>query len=163
MSQIFKSSLTGPVPPTVATSYVCDTGSAVPAANILNVLGGTGSSTTGSGNTVTINVEYAGMDWTDKAANFNIATQNGYFCTATLTATLPNAPTQGTSCIIYVDTSDPVTVQAQGGDFLQVGSNISVAAGVAVSNTRGAILELVYRTSDLTWHTISSLGSWSIT
>lgn len=58
MSQIFK-----PVEssPSVATSYVTDSGTATPAANILNVLGNDstaydadGISTTGSGNTVTV-------------------------------------------------------------------------------------------------------------
>ncbi len=41
MSQIYKSLAAGPVPPTVATTYVTNVNSpAVPAANILNVLGG---------------------------------------------------------------------------------------------------------------------------
>lgn len=60
MSQIYKNSASGPVPPSVATSYVTDSGTAIPVANILNVLGNdstsdndNGISTTGSGNTVT--------------------------------------------------------------------------------------------------------------
>lgn len=44
----------GSIPATVATEYVTDSGSAVPAANILNVVGGAGISTSGAGNTVTI-------------------------------------------------------------------------------------------------------------
>lgn len=41
MSQIYKNSGSGPTPPEVATSYVTDINSpAVPAANILNVIGG---------------------------------------------------------------------------------------------------------------------------
>ncbi len=40
MSQVYKSLVSGPVPPSVATSYVTDVNSpAVPLANILNVLG----------------------------------------------------------------------------------------------------------------------------
>ncbi len=64
MSQIYKSSASGPVPPTVATTYVTNVNSpAVPAANVLNVLGGQtltdnnlGLQTDGSsgGNTVTV-------------------------------------------------------------------------------------------------------------
>ncbi len=51
----------GPVPPTIATTYQTDSGSATPAANILNVLATDttandvdGISTSGSGNTVTV-------------------------------------------------------------------------------------------------------------
>lgn len=39
MSQIIKNLASGPVPPAVATSYVTDDGTAIPAANILNVNG----------------------------------------------------------------------------------------------------------------------------
>lgn len=41
----------------VPTTFTTDSGSAVPAVNILNVLGGTGVGTTGAGNTVTINAD----------------------------------------------------------------------------------------------------------
>lgn len=61
MSQIIQDTSSGPVPPTVATSYVTDSGTAVPALNILNVPGNTstnnvanGIQTTGSGNTLTV-------------------------------------------------------------------------------------------------------------
>lgn len=64
MSQIYKSAASGPVPPTVPTSFVTDVNSpAIPAANILNEVGGftsnnnaNGIQTDGSsgGNTLTV-------------------------------------------------------------------------------------------------------------
>lgn len=47
------------VPVDVATSYVTDSGTAVPVANILDVFGGSGISTAGSGNVVTITNQLA--------------------------------------------------------------------------------------------------------
>lgn len=51
----------GPLPPSVATSYVTNSGTAVPSANVLNVLSNqsninndNGTTTIGSGNTVTV-------------------------------------------------------------------------------------------------------------
>ena len=61
MSQIFKRVTSGTLPPDVATSYVTDDGTAIPAANTLNVLGddtteynANGLTTEGSGDTVTV-------------------------------------------------------------------------------------------------------------
>ena len=82
-----------------------------------------------------------------------------------LTATLPASGglTIGNSVIFFVDTASVVTIQAGAGESIQIGSAISVPGGIATSNTAGATLELIFKPSDLTWHTISSLGSWTIT
>ena len=143
-----------------------DNGTAVPAANILLVNGGTGTVTSvGASNQIIITVKNDGFAWSEQNGNFNAAVQNGYFCNVLLTATLPASGglVIGNSVIFYVDTASVVTIQAGAGESIQVGQNISVAGGVATSNTRGAILELVYKPSDLTWHTISSLGVWAVT
>lgn len=164
MSQIIKNLASGPVPPSVATSYVTDSGTAVPAANILNVLGGTGTTTSGSGNTITVTVQNDGFTWSEKAISFAASIQNGYFCNAGLTVTLPASGglAIGNSIIIFVDTASPVIIQAGTGEMIQISSTISAAGGTATSNTQGSTVELVYKPSDSTWHSISSLGSWTV-
>jgi len=158
--------VSGAVPPTVATSYVTDNGTAIPALNILNVNGGIGASTSASGNQIVITVKNEGFTWSEQNASFPAAVQNGYFCNNALTATLP--PTAGlvigNTIIIYVDTTQVVTIQANTGQMIQVGNNISAPGGTAKStlNVKGEILELIFKPSDVTWHTQSSMGSWSV-
>lgn len=157
------------VPPSVPTKFTADDGNfAVPALNNLNVFGGVGIDTyipTPGGDTIRIKVDDAGFVWEEKNTDFSIESQHAYFCNATLTASLPStgSSTIGDSVIIYVDTTDIVTIQANTGQFIQISSNISASAGTATSNTQGAILELVFKASDSTWHTISSMGTWNVT
>lgn len=155
----------GPVPPTVATSYLLDDGnSAVPSANILKVLGGSGTFTSiGDPNQIKVNVINDGFAWSEKNADFPAVVQNGYYCNAALTVTLPDTAglVIGNTIIIYVDTMSTVTIQANAGQLLQVGSAISTVGGTTSSNTQGALLELNFKPSDFTWHTISSMGSWT--
>ena len=157
----------GPVPPAVPTQFTTDSGIAVPAANNLNVFGGTGATTSGAGSTITITVKNDGFAWSEQNGDFAASIQNGYFCNVGLTVSLPatGGLVIGNSVIIYVDTTSVVTVQANTGQFIQISENISASGGTAQSiiNFRGQILELVFKPSDSTWHTISSLGSWSVT
>lgn len=165
MSQFFQGTTAGSLPPSVPLQFTTDSGIAVPAANNLNVLGGIGAATSGSGSTITVTVKNEGFTWSEQNLSFAAAVQNGYFCNAALTVTLPATAglVIGNTVIIYVDTPGQVIVQANTGQMIQVGSAISVPGGVADSNTQGAILELIFKPSDSTWHTQSSLGVWSIT
>lgn len=163
MSQIYKNSSGGG---TVPTQFTTDNGIAVPAANNLNVFGGTGTTTSGSGSTITITVKTEGFAWSDKAITFDANIENGYFCTAALTVNLPpnvSFPTPlvtGATVIIYVDTSSAVIIQAAAGQTIEISQNQSSVAGTATSTAQGNIVTLVYRTSDTTWHAVSSAGSF---
>jgi hypothetical protein len=115
MSQIFKPlESSGPIPPIIATSYVTDSGTAVPSANILNVItSGNGITDIGSGNTITFSL-------TSEIINYTAITHNGsnpspytvtltdYYISVdtksvtpgTVTILLPNAPIQYRTFII---------------------------------------------------------------
>jgi hypothetical protein len=162
MSQIIKAVTTGSLPPSVPLQFTTDAGVAVPAANNLNVIGGAGVSTSGSGSTVTVNVINDGFPWTDEVISFAAVAQNGYFCTGVLTATLPASPAQGNTIIIYVDSASVVTVQANAGQTIQLSNTQSSVAGTVSSNTEGSVLQLVFRTADQEWHSIAQEGTWTV-
>lgn len=148
MSQFYvnSSSVNPPPPPSnVATLYIEDTGTATPAENNLNVIGGTGITTAGSGSTITINVKNGGFTWIETSTNLAIPAQTGVFCTAALTITLPPALATGITVIIYADTASTVTIQAASGQMIQFGNQTSISTGSITSTAQGNIVELVYR------------------
>lgn len=102
--------------PSVATTYVTDSGNAVPVANILNVLGGSGIATTGVGNTVTINltqvipsyvnVTNAMSPYAVTATDFMMSCDSS---TGVITIQLPDSPTQYDQFIIKDRTGNAST------------------------------------------------------
>ena len=160
MSQIYKPlSSGGPIPGNIPTKFLLDDGNiAVPLANEIIVHGVGATTSLVSSNEIVITIINEGFLWSEQTSNFN-----AYFCNNGLTATLPatSGLVIGNTIIIYVDTSSPVIIQAGSGQMIQVGSTISGAGGTTTSNTRGSILELIFKPSDLTWHTQSSLGVWN--
>ncbi len=171
MSQFYVGVSAGALPPSVPTTFHTDDGAnVVPLANVLNVAGGTGATTTGNvgTGTVTVNVVTDGMPWLDEAVTFNAAVQTGYFCTGTITANLPATAglLNGATIIIYVDSASVVTIQANTGQTIQIGNSQSTVGGVglatAVSTAEGSTVTLVFRIADSEWHSISDQGTWTL-
>ena len=163
MSQFTKGVTAGDLPPTVPLQFTTENGIAVPAANNINVIGGDGVDTFGSGSTITINVVTDGFPWSDQAVSFAALPQNGYFCTAALTVSLPTASlVSGSTVILYMDTASAVVIQAGAGQQIEISTTSSSVAGTATSTAQGNIVQLVYRTSDTTWHSISSQGTFTL-
>jgi len=161
----------GNLPPSVPTQFTTDDGvHVVPLFNNLNVFGGIGVNTTGDipSGTVTVNVKTDSFKWSEQNGDFVAVAQNGYFCNVALTATLPTtagppALATGSTIIIYVDVNAAnIVVQAQADQRIEVAGVISALGGTATAAVQGSMLGLVFKISDLTFHAVESLGTWTI-
>lgn len=188
----------------VGQTITGDTGGALsPTAGNWNILGSTSAagttpvSTSGSGSTLTANVQISQaiastdatkiglcnfdssqfsvdsngfvtslsssmFSWTDEATSFSASEENGYFVTDTATATLPASPSQGDTISFACDTANVLTIQANTGQFIRIGSSISSSAGTASSNAIGDSVTLVYRSSSATWIATSVIGTFTL-
>ena len=140
---------------TLPIQFTSDSGSAVPAAGNINILGGPGVTTSATGSTVTIN----SVVFTDTTAT-TLLRDTGYFATAAGTYVLPAAPTQGEVVIIVCDTAGAVVVDAPSTHLIRIGSAITSAGGTATSTLIGDSLTLRYRASTTTWFAVSVVGNW---
>lgn len=156
MSQFFQGVIEGNLPPSVATTYQANTGTATPAANILNILGDENITTTGSGNTITISPTdtVSGTGQTVGAVTSDIITfdmgaaAGTYQVEASIAAYEAGTPsgggirafvaarTDGAAATIC-DSSDPIknlelTINAANSEFVVSGNNMILrVTGVA--------------------------------
>ncbi len=102
--------------------------------------------------------------WTDQSGALSAASGANYFITGTSTATLPAAPSQGDTIKFTVDTTQILTVTANTGQVIRLGSSVSSTAGTVVSTARGDAITLVYRSTGTAWIADSGFtGNWTIT
>jgi hypothetical protein len=157
----------GPVPPSVATSYVTNAGTAVPAANVLNVLGAAGTVTSGAGNTITITVSGSGMTWSTISANQTLAVDNGYFCTggAALSLALPAVSAVGDMITVVLDGSTSWTItQPNAATRIRIGNSQTTlgVGGSLASTAQGDTVTLVCETANARWAVTSFVGNITI-
>lgn len=111
---------------------------------------------------VTFTGSLSAMTWSDQGGNFNAAVSNGYFCSSTLTATLPATPGIGNEIDFVVTGTGIVTITANTGQKIKINTFLSSTAGTIQSNTEGSSLVLVYRASDAIWYATDALGTWTV-
>jgi hypothetical protein len=102
--------------------------------------------------------------WSDKATSFAAVSGNGYFITGTATATLPASPSEGNTISFIVDTTNILTIQANTGQIIRIGTAVSASAGTATNNARGDSVTLVFRSSNSAWISLGApQGTWTVT
>jgi len=148
MSQAGIASITKAVP-SIPTSFVTDNGTAVPAGNVLDVNGGPGVTTFGSGNQILIDVVTTGFTWnivTSANNTVQIVKENGYICNgvSNVIFLLPPTPSVGDTFKILRNSAN-FQITQNASQQIRVGSQITTATtGTLTSNNAGDAVEVVY-------------------
>lgn len=124
-----------------------DSGGALsPVANNWNILGLSGSKTSGSGSTLTVK----SPPFSQVGASATSSLNTGEFVTAAVTRTLPaSAGLADGDLFIYVcTTAAALVIQAVGAQKIRIGSLISSAAGSATSTQIGDSIQLRFNATD---------------
>ncbi len=154
--------------PEIPTIFQTDSGVAIPAANTLNVFGGTDIQTAGAGNTITIN--FTGSPVTEwfivtSATNVNpIVESDGYFCggSSLVTFILPVAPSLGDTFAISGYTAlFEITQNALQSIIFGGQQTTAGITGSITSNNIGDHVQIIYIASN-TFKVIDSIGTLTV-
>ncbi len=138
-----------------------DSGGALsPTANNWNILGLSGSKTSGSGSTLTVKSPPFLQIGTTATSSLN----TGEFVTAAVTRTLPASAglADGDLFIFVCTTSGALIIQSVTAQKIRIGTLITAAAGSATSTAIGDSLTLRFNATDGFFYAVSVIGTWLI-
>lgn len=145
----------------LAETITGDSGGALsPTAGNWNILGRSGSKTSGSGSTLTIK----SPPYADAGGSATSTLNSGSFVTGAFTLTLPaSAGLADGDVFEYVATSSSaMIIQAVSAQKIRIGTLISSAAGTATSTSIGDALTLRFRAADGFFYAMSVIGTWLV-
>jgi hypothetical protein len=147
-----------------STTFVENAGSATPAAGILNVLGGSGITTSGSGNTVTITATGLGVTWNRIIASQTLAVENGYFCVSpggALALALPAVSSVGNEITISLDGATSWSITQSAGQSIKIGNTVTTTgvAGSLTSTQQGDTVTMICSVANLRWNVLDVIGN----
>jgi len=136
-----------------------DSGGALsPTAGNWNILGLSGSKTSGSGSTLTVKSPPFSQVGSSATSSLN----TGEFVTAAVTRTLPASVglADGDLFIYSCTTAGALVIQAVGAQKIRIGTLLSSAAGTATSTTIGDSLTLRFDATQGFFMAVSVIGTW---
>ncbi len=158
----------GVIPPEVATEYVTNNGIAVPALNVLNVLGDGTVTTAGSGNTITISISGTGYTWNTITSADNvkqILIENAYITSGVSQCVLilPLTAVVGDSFIV-TGLSSLFQIQQNASQSITLGIQVSTAgvAGSLASTSFADHVQVVCVVANTVFKVIDSIGNLTI-
>lgn len=144
----------------IPTTITGDSGGALsPSSNNWNILGRSGSKTSGSGSTLTVN----SPPFADQGGSTTVTLNSGSFATAAITLTTPaTAGLLDGDLLQFVATNGILIVQLAATQVGHLGSSATSAAGTFTSTATGDSLTLRYQASTNDWWATSSIGNWTL-
>lgn len=131
----------------------------------VDLLGGIGITTVGSGNSITINGSLSGLDWTvDTTTPINVNVGEGHIANGggQIVYNLPSSPLVGEGFAFLDLGGNGFQVQAGAGQSMRSGNQVSAVAGSLTSTDIGDGIFFICVVASLTFLTYSSQGNFTI-
>ncbi len=143
----------------VGETITGDTGGALsPTAGNWNILGRSGSKTSGAVSTLTIK----SPPYADQGGSTTVTLNSGSFATAAITLTTPaTAGLADGDLLEFVATNGVLIIQLAATQVAHLGVNATTVAGTLTSTATGDSISLRYQASTNDWWATSSIGNWT--